>query len=33
MLTLLSLAFVLALFVLDTQRTSPGELSPVHARG
>ena len=32
LLSLLSLALVLALFALDTQRTSPGELSPVHAR-
>ena len=30
--SLLSLAIVLALFALDTQRNSPGELSPVHAR-
>lgn len=32
LLSLLSLALVLLLFALDTQRTSPGELSPVHAR-
>ncbi len=31
-LTLLSLALVVTLFLLDTRRTSPGELSPVHAQ-
>ncbi len=31
-LSVLSLGLVLTLFLLDTRRTSPGELSPVHAQ-